>query len=257
MKLYTVPASTGLQWALLGARTFVRQPLAMAGLFFLYMGAVSVLAMLPLLGVAITALLTPAINLGMMSATREAMDGRFPMPSQLLTAFRGGAERTRAMLVLGSLYGFALMLIMLLAGLAEASLAGPVPELPANPDPEQAMRVAMASPALWIALGTALPLQMLFWFAPALVFWHGVPPVKSLFFSLMAAWTNKGALVVFLVSWFVFFSLVALFMSGLSAVLGGATFMQVTLYPTVLLLVSMFFTSIYFPFRDSFNPPAP
>lgn len=257
MKLQTVPAATGLQWVRLGVTTFLRQPLAMAGLFFLYMGSVSALALLPLLGMAVTALLTPAINLGLMSATREALDGRFPMPSQLLTAFRGGPQRTRSMLVLGSLYGFALMAVMLVAGMAEAALANPAAPLPADPTPEEAMRLAMASPALWIAMAVMLPLQVLFWFAPALVFWHDVPPVKSLFFSLMAAWTNKLALALFLVGWFTFFSLVALLMSALSALLGGATFMQVALYPTVLLLVSMFFTSIYFPFRDSFLPPAP
>ena len=34
VKLNIVPARTGLQWVKLGIRTFLRQPLALAGLFF-------------------------------------------------------------------------------------------------------------------------------------------------------------------------------------------------------------------------------
>ena len=35
---------------------------------------------------------TPA-TLGLMAATREAQQGRFPMPSTLVSAFRGGSAR--------------------------------------------------------------------------------------------------------------------------------------------------------------------
>jgi hypothetical protein len=35
MKLHLVPARTGLAWVKLGMRTFLRQPLALAGLFFM------------------------------------------------------------------------------------------------------------------------------------------------------------------------------------------------------------------------------
>ena len=43
MKLRNVPAGTGLQWVKLGIQTFFRQPLALSGLFFMFMAAVSVL----------------------------------------------------------------------------------------------------------------------------------------------------------------------------------------------------------------------
>ena len=53
MKLRTVPASTGLQWVRLGVKTFLRQPLAMSGLFFMFMAVVSVLALVPFFTVAL------------------------------------------------------------------------------------------------------------------------------------------------------------------------------------------------------------
>ena len=55
--------------------------------------------------------------------------------------------------------------------------------------------------ALWIAMGLYLPLSLAFWHAPALVHWHRVPPVKSLFFSVVACFKNFGALTVFGLVW--------------------------------------------------------
>jgi hypothetical protein len=247
MKLRTVPASTGLQWVQLGVKTFLKQPLAMSGLFFMVMAIVSVLALLPFVGAALSALLTPAINLGLMSATREATAGRFPMPKQLLTAFRGGPDKTRGVLSLGGLYGLGLLLVLLIAGLMEGSA-----DVPATMTAEEAMRTALGSPALWFALVAMLPLQMLFWHAPALLFWHGVPPVKSLFFSMMACWANKGALLVFLLGWSGLFVVLSLVISVVGGLLGGSQIVGAIVYPAVLFMASMFFTSIWFTFRDSF-----
>ena len=50
MRLQNVPPRRGLQWALMGMRTFWRQPLAMSGLFFMYMAMVMVMALVPLVG---------------------------------------------------------------------------------------------------------------------------------------------------------------------------------------------------------------
>jgi hypothetical protein len=249
MKLRQVPAATGFEWVKLGVKTFLRQPLAMSGLFFMVMAVISVLALLPLVGVAVSALLTPAINLGLMSASREAHDGRFPMPSKLLTAFRSGTDKTRGMLSLGGLYGIGLLLVLLVAGLMQGSS-----DLPTTATAEEAMRNSLNSPALWFTLLVMMPLQMLFWHAPALFFWHGVPPVKSLFFSLLACWTNKGALLVFLLGWTGLFVVLSLVLSLLGALLGSALMAGAVVYPAVLFMASMFFTSIWFTFRDSFEP---
>lgn len=250
MKLRTVPAATGFEWIRLGVRTFFRQPLAMSGLFFMFMAAVSVLALIPFLGTALSALLTPAINLGLMSATREASAGRFPMPNQLLTAFRGSPTATRGMFSLGGLYGLGLMLLLLVAGLIDSAVVDPV--APQDLSPADAMRLALGSPALWIALVLMLPLQMLFWHAPALLFWHGVPPIKSLFFSALAIWANKGALLLFLIGWTGLFALLGAALSMIVVAFGGPEAASVVMYPAVLLVASMFFTSIWFTVRDSY-----
>ena len=70
----------------------------------MYMTAVIVVAMVPVVGVLIGGMLVPAATLGLMAATEEATKGRFPMPSVLISAFRAGRQRVRAMLLLGVIY---------------------------------------------------------------------------------------------------------------------------------------------------------
>ena len=72
MKLTIVPARMGFVWVRQGIRTFWKQPLAMSGLFFLFMAWVSLASMIPLIGNVIALVLLPAMTLGLMAATAVA-----------------------------------------------------------------------------------------------------------------------------------------------------------------------------------------
>lgn len=261
MKLNIVPARTGLTWVRQGVRTFLRQPLAMGGLFFMFMGAVSVLSAVPLIGAALALVLVPAATLGLMAASREAEAGRFPMPLTLVTAFREGPQRTKAMLTLGGGYAGVILLLMLVAALL-ASGGEAAPALNEGEVTPEAVRAALSGGEIWWMLLLYLPVLAAFWHAPALVHWHGVSPVKSLFFSLLACWANKGAMLVYMAGWVTVFAVAGLLLSLLASLLGSAAALQVVLYPLVLLMAAMFHTSIWFTFRDSFldgdatTPPA-
>ena len=253
MKLNVVPPRTGLSWVRAGMRTFMRQPLALSGLFFMYTALVIVVSQLPLVGPVIGGLLVPAATLGLMAASAEAESGRFPMPSVLFSAFRAGRQRLRAMLQLGMVYAAGSMLVTLLASLVAGSpAAAPTPAAPAD----GLMNPVNGATAL--ALVLHLPLFMLFWHAPALVHWHGIPPAKSLFFSLVAVLRNFGAHLVYGLGWLAVFLAVGAAFGLLGGVLGGPALAQALMLPAALLLAAMFSSSIYFTFRGSFSEdPAP
>lgn len=253
MKLHLVPARVGLYWVKLGVKTFFRQPLAMSGLFFMFMATVSVLSLIPLLGTVISLVLVPAATLGLMAATREAVQGRFPMPSALISGLRGKPVQTRNMLILGALYAAGLLLVLGVATLFGGEAPPPVDPNAADVTAEM-VRASLANQGLLAGLVIYLPVLMAFWHAPALVHWHGVSPGKSLFFSFMACWGNKGAMLFYTLGWVGVFMLVGLFMSLLGALFGGAGALNIVLYPAVLFMASMFHTSIYFTFVDSFDP---
>ena len=96
MKLNIVPARTGVTWVKLGIKTFFAQPMAMSGLFFMFMAMLSLATLLPFIGSALALALLPATTLGLMAATQEASKGKFPMPSILISAFRAGRQRLNA-----------------------------------------------------------------------------------------------------------------------------------------------------------------
>jgi hypothetical protein len=244
MKLNVVPPSTGMVWVKLGLKTFLRQPLALAGLFFMYMAVVIVIAQIPVVGPVIGGLLVPAATLGLMAATAEAAKGRFPLPTVLVSAFRAGRQRARSMLVLGAVYTIGSMIATGLGSLAAGGA-------PAAGEPQR------LDPSMLLTLLLHTPLFLMFWHAPALVHWHGVTPAKSLFFSVVACWRNMGALMVYSLAWLGVFLGAGTVLGLIGGLAGGAEVARAVMMPAALLMAAMFSTSIYFTFRDSFTADEP
>ncbi len=258
MRLNPVPARTGLIWVRLGIQTFFTQPLAMGGLFFLFMGAMVALSVIPVVGQVLALWLLPAVTLGLMVAARQAAQGRFPMPTVLMSAFAAPQARVSAMLRLGLCYVVAFAVLLAFTALADGGTFASVYVGQTELTEELAETSAFQN-AVWVATVGYVPLTLLFWHAPALVHWHGVSPAKSLFFSFMACWTNKWAFLVYGLGWLGVFLAGGMVLSLLVTLTGLKSALSVLAMPTGLLMASMFFASVYFTFRDSFvddQPPA-
>ena len=251
MKLHINPARQGFQWAKLGLKTFFRQPLALSGLFFMFLALMSLISRIPLLGTVLALMLLPGITLGLMEATREAHNGKFPMPLILFSAFRAGQKKLQDMVMLGGIYAVGFLLVMGICTLvgdekfANLYLNGGsiTPEIIDDPD----FQISM-----WTATVLFLPLSMLFWHAPALTHWHGISPIKSLFFSFFACLKNWKAFTVYGLAWGGFFIGLAIAVALVGAIVGSPQFVVVASVMATLLLVAGFFVSIYFSFIDSF-----
>lgn len=259
MKLHIVPASTGMAWVKLGIRTFWKQPMALAALFFMTMAAMSLASLLPLIGPAVALMLLPSATLAMMVAAAQASQGRFPTPAVLLVAFRTGQQRLRDMLVLGALYAGGFLAVMGLSALLDGGQFASVYLGGATLTKEVAEDPAFQR-AMWLAMVLYLPLSLLFWHAPGLVHWHSVPPVKALFFSIVACVRNFGAFLVYGLGWLGVFMLGGLVVALVSALLTAAGLAGAAaggiMVGAALMMAAMFFTSVVFTFRDSFEPPS-
>jgi hypothetical protein len=251
VRLNIVPARTGIAWFRSGLRTFWQQPLAMAGLFFMFIALIAVTSLLPVAGSVLALALLPAATLGLMAATREAAQGRFPMPSVLASGFRSGPQRRRAMIVLGVGYAAGFLLVLGASMLVDDGefarlylLGGQLtPEAVASDDFQGAMLLTMA---------LYLPFSMLFWHAPGLVHWYGISPGKSLFFSAVACMRNFGAMTLYVLAWAGLFFGAAVVIMVLTISFGAPGLINTLMFPTAMLLAAMFFSSIWFTFRDSF-----
>lgn len=246
MKPNIVPARTGITWVKLGIQTFLKQPLALAGLFFLYMAAATLASLIPFVGVVLALAIVPAATLGLMAATQEAAKGCFPMPAILLSAFRAGQQRGRAMLVLGFLYAAACLLIVSVVPLFF--------DVPVSRDNALSPEMQGVMLAIMVAY---LPVSVLFWHAPALVYWHGVAPVKSLFFSAVVCFRNAGAYALFGITWMAVLGFIGVGVTLLVGLLASPEAAAALIMPVALLMAAMFSTSIYFTFQGSFEASPP
>jgi hypothetical protein len=251
MKLQLVPASIGPRWVRLGIQTFFRQPLAFCGLFFLFMAVMSVLSLVPVLGNVLALVLLPGGTIGLMAATLEADQGRFPKPLVLVSAFQGRAKQ-RAMLTLGALYAAGFLLVLALSALADGGKFARL-YLVGGSMTAEVLQAEDFQLATLLAMVLYMPLSLLFWHAPALVHWCGISPVKSMFFSLVACLRNFWAFTLYGLAWMLVFIGVGSTVATLAALLGSAEVVGAIMFPMAMLMAAMFFTSIYFTFRDSFQ----
>ena len=152
--------------------------------------------MLPFIGSALALALLPAATLGLMAATQEATKGKFPMPSILISAFRAGRQRLKAMVTLGAMYAIGFLAIMAVSSLIDGGQFARLYLVGGKITEELVMQSGFQA-AMWVTLALYLPLSLMFWHAPALVHWHGVTPVKSVFFSFMACYKNFGTFTVY------------------------------------------------------------
>ena len=255
MKLQIVPARTGSQWVKQGFQTFFKQPLALSGLFLMFLALMSLLSAIPLIGSALALTLLPAATLGLMVASQEACNGKFPMPMVLFTAYKNGRPQARAMLILGGIYAVSFLLVLAITALADGGQFAKL-YLTGGTINEELLTDERFELAALIAMALYAPLSMLFWHAPALVYWHGISPAKSLFFSLVACMRNFWAFTLFGLTWIMAFIAISMTIAAIVALIGNPQWVAATLFPAAIWMASMFFTSIFFTYKDCFESAA-
>ncbi|QRF59377.1 BPSS1780 family membrane protein [Variovorax paradoxus] len=275
MKLHLVPAKTGAQWVRLGLKTFWRQPLAFVSLFFLLMALISTLSVVPLLGSVLAPVLLPFMTLGLMVATSVAYtdeqagnDGlagtRRPTGSAMFVeVFAALRAEWRPLVVLGLISAVYFVLAVLATALVDGGQLARAYLLDEALSPE-VLASSEFQVARMVHLCLNLPLSLAMWHAPALVHWHRVEPVKSIFFSIVALFRNFGAYALFGIAWFGVFllagiavGLIATVLVGVGAVgagSGATAIGTVLIVGTALVLAAMSLASTWFTFRDSFDP---
>jgi hypothetical protein len=252
MKLNTVPVRAAVQWVKLGIRTFLRQPLALSGLFFMFMAAIWIVGLIPWVGPLLKIVLVPAGTLGMMVATQEVAQGRFPMPTLLLVALRSGQQRALAMLKLGVWWAGGIAAVLGICSLIDGGelahhyLAGE----PVSAETLENNRFVWA---LMTSMALNFALLLFFWQSPALTYFGGLPPVKSLFFSMVASKRNFGAYLVFSLLLSAVQLLMILVVVAVLLQFGGPPWAMNGMPALVMLLSAMTVTSIFFVFRDTFD----
>lgn len=252
MKLRINPARTGALWVRQGIQTFFKQPVAMSGLFLMFLALMSLLSAIPWVGSVLGLMLLPTMTVGLMAASEEVNKGRFPLPKVLFVALMRGTQHAQSMLVLGGIYAVAFLMVLGLTSFADGGQFAKL-YLTGGTLSEELMLDDQFTQAALLAILFYLPLSMAFWHAPALVHWDNVTPIKSLFFSLIACIRNFWAFTIFGIAWMGAFIVTSTIIALLVTVLGQPQWVGFLLFPTIMVFGSMFFGSIVFSYRDCFE----
>ena len=270
MKLLRAEPGEGLAWIRRAFQVFLTQPFGLAGLFSFCALAAFAVAWIPVIGGALLPVLAPAGSLVFMLATRRALAGERPLPGALASLFGAGRPRLMELLKLGIAYLVASVIAMLIfmaidggataswmetvSGSASSPAPSPAASAPAPATPLPDARVLFSSLLRLVLLAL---LSVPFWHAPALVYWGRQGWAKSLFFSTMAIWRNRGAFVAYGLGWFGLSLVFAMVFSVLVALLGmpqSPSVVAVLVFVTAIsLYLTLMYTSLWFTVAGCFD----
>jgi hypothetical protein len=251
LKARVVASARGLRWLGEGWRMFRVAPLGWLALVFGYWLAMSILSLVPAVGLAAASILVPVFSVGFMAASRAASRGH---PVQLAMLFAGFRERLPAQLALGAVYLLALVVVIGGSALADGGvlarwlLTGQRPE-------DEALQSDSMLGALAAAAALYAPVMMMYWFAPLLTAWHGMAPLQALFYSFFASLMNWRAFLAYCAAVsFIMFVLPVTVLLLLLFVSGGALRVQpmALVLPLLLVMLPTLFASFYASYRDVF-----
>lgn len=252
MQARIVGAARGARWLGEGWRLFRAAPLGWLALVLAYWLFMTVVSLVPFIGIAAAGVLVPGMSVGFMAASRAAeRGGRL----ELGLLFDGLRQGPRPQLVLGALYVASLALVLAATTLADGGALAGWMMSGRRPDDEVLQSddflAAMAAAALLY-----LPVMMMFWFAPTLSAWHSAAPAKALFFSAAACLMNWRAFMAYgAAAALVTLVLPFVALSGLLLLSGGTLRVPAVslVFPLLLLLLPTLLASFYASYRDVFG----
>lgn len=242
MQAAILPVNAGWFWILEGYRICRRQPLAM----FFWSMTLGVLItfsyLVPLFGQMALIIATPSFTFMTLSACHRIAAGQPMQLGMWGQPLRDGHTRKR-LFILGLAY-----LACCIAGGIIATLPF-LDSLTAAIDSqdqidELALLQAMRAPMITFGV-LYLLISMLFWHAPALIGWHGVPMSQALFFSMVACWRNKWAFLLYGISWAAIFFAVQMTGALLSMIGFPPTLLQLLMTPVNIAVAAVLYASFY------------
>lgn len=251
MQAAILPVHAGWFWIQQGYRICRSQPLAM---FFWSMTLgllITFSYLVPLFGQMALIIATPSLTFMTLSACQRIDAGEAMQLGMWSQPLRDASVRKR-LFVLGLAYlgaclagGVAATLPFLDSLTTAIEGQGQIDEL--------ALLQAMRAPMITFGLLYVL-ISMLFWHAPALIGWHGVPMRRALFYSMVACWRNKWAFLLYGISWAAIFFGVQ--MAGVLLTMLGipAAYVQLLMTPVNIAIAAVLYASFYPAYVSVFRP---
>lgn len=255
MQVRRVPALTGWRWVTEGFAILAASPMPLIAAGILMLFTLLLLSMPPVVGAFLPLILAPALSFGYLQTIRRAQEGKAPAPWTLFSGLRrqsGGIMRS--LLMIGVINAVATALALLITTAVDQGqwlrlLTSAQEQTPVQAAPTDIVYAALTFLVLYA------PLQVALWYAPLFAGLHRTSPIKSLVFSAVAVWRNKGAFVMYFAGWFAVAIGLSILIQVLVAVV-PAGYGNMVLAPAFVLLLAALYCSFWPTYRDTIDPIA-
>jgi hypothetical protein len=259
MKLKTVTASHGIYWAKQGLLTFFKHPIAFATLFATFILMLLISALIPVLSQFLMLSIFPMVTLAFMLASNIVKADGTPTLQVFAHLFRVEKKLLQTLLWLGAIYALTNLAAMYLSDLLDGGELKTFMQMTPNKEatPDVLATKMSSSGLLWsllLRVGLSGLLSVPFWHAPALIYWDKQGCAQALFSSTLACWRNRGAFTVYGLTFFAITVLISLASSLVLTLIGQPQMFLAAAAPISLLIITVFYVSLYFTFIGCFEP---
>jgi hypothetical protein len=258
MTLKPVHPSRGAHWVRDGWRLFLKRPVALTAPYALFIVLLVLSLVFGVAGVGLMVVALPLFGLGYMVACQSVLlEGKVSL-GHFIEPLRPPGQRRGPLLGLCLLFGA----LILLSGFVSSLIAGDtlarlVQLTTTQGTPQAEVDALLADRSLLggvIAMGTlTLLISMVFWHAPALVYWGQQSVAQSLFSSAVAVWRSRGAFVVYGLTLLGVGLVLQLGVAALHALLGPGLLLSLASSTAGMAYSAVFYTTLVFTFNDSFG----
>jgi hypothetical protein len=252
MQARIVTPRQGARWLADGWRLFRVAPLGWLALVFAYWLIVTLVSVVPLVGVVAASMMVPAFSVGFMAAARAAARRG---PVELALLFDGFRHHLKSQIILGAVYFGCIALLLAATALADGGELARWMLIGRRPA-EEVLQSEDFLAALAFAAALYAPVLMMFWFAPPLAAWHATGPAKALFFSFFACLMNWRAFLAYGAVTLAVVLLLPLAVLSALLLLSLKVAAMSLVFPLLLVLLPTLFASFYASYRDVFGSEA-
>lgn len=243
MQAVNLPAAAGWQWIRMGWELFRLQPAAILTWTMLISLVLIFSMMAAPIGPLIFIAFVPTITYLTLSACRIVHTGKRLLPSEWFSPLKQKGL-FRKLIKLGGIYVAICLIAGLIAFLPFSAQLSDAMQTVVDTEDLAPLMEALNTPMMIFGVFYFL-LAALFWYAPVLIGWHGTTISQSLFFSAVACWRNKWALVVYAVIWAFIFSGVDLLLGIMISIGIPISLIAALQVPANILAGSVLYCSFY------------
>ena len=244
MLIKQTKAKEGYVWIRQGFWLFKQNPFTFLMLVFLYIFVMQLSMFIPILGLLVMMVLTPAFSVGFMAACQSVIRKERVTPAIYLVALRNlGPTVRKNILKLGGLYTLLLFILSLVA-MQFVDYEKIIPIILESKTSNTSV-VKELYLAIIVSCVLYLPIAMMMWFAPLLVSWQNMTVFKALFGSWMACWLNRGAFIVYASIWAILLVALPLFIGAAFEFLGYAQYASYLVTPFSMGAITILYCSYF------------